>query len=56
MGYNFSTYIGVMGQLDYNSFGINGAALGNIGYPGGDIHVFSATVDPIVSPDAQEPF
>jgi hypothetical protein len=48
VGYNFSNYIGVMGQLDYNSMGMNGAALGASGFPGGDIHVFSATLDPIV--------
>jgi hypothetical protein len=27
--------------------GMNGTALGTSGFPGGDIHVFSATVDPI---------
>jgi hypothetical protein len=48
VGLNFSNYIGVMGQLDYNSMGMNGAALGPSGFPGGDIHVFSATIDPIV--------
>jgi hypothetical protein len=48
VGYNFSNHIGVMGQLDYNSMGMNGAALGTSGFPGGDIHVFSATIDPIV--------
>jgi hypothetical protein len=36
--------------------GINGATLGTSGFPGGDIHVFSATVDPIVHLDAPEPF
>jgi hypothetical protein len=48
VGYNFSSYVGVMGELGYNSLGINSGTLGNIGYPGGDIRVFSATVDPIV--------
>ena len=48
VGYNFSNYIGVMGQLDFNSMGMNGTALGTSGFPGGYIHVFSATVDPIV--------
>jgi opacity protein-like surface antigen len=48
VGYNFSNYIGVMGQLDYNSMGMNGVALGTSGFPGGDIRVFSATIDPIV--------
>jgi hypothetical protein len=48
VGYNFSPYFGTMLQLDYNSFGINSATLNNIGVPGGDLHVFSATIDPIV--------
>ncbi len=47
-GYNFSQYFGVMADLGYNSFGINGATLSNVGFPDGDIHVFSATLDPIV--------
>ena len=48
VGYNLNSYIGVMGQLDYNSMGFNGATLGSLGVPGGGVHVFSATVDPIV--------
>ena len=47
-GYNFSSRLGAMIQLDYNSFGLNGTALGTSGFPGGDIRVFSATIDPIV--------
>src|SRR5260370_38401664 len=48
VGYNFSSYVGAMLQVDYNSFGINSATLRNIGVPGGDLHFFSATVDLIV--------
>ena len=47
-GYNFSPYIGALLQLDYNSMGINSATLNNLGFPGGDVHVFSATIDPII--------
>ena len=48
VGYNFSNRIGTMMQLDYNSIGhMNGTALGTSGFPGGDIHIVSATVDPI---------
>ena len=47
-GYNFSTHVGALLQLDYNSFGINSATLNNIGFPGGDVRVFSATLNPIV--------
>ena len=47
-GFNFSQYAGVMVQVDYNRFGINGATLNHIGFPDGDLNVFSATLDPIV--------
>ena len=47
-GYNFSPYVGTMLQLDYNWMGINSTTLNNIGFPGGNVHVFSATIDPIV--------
>jgi hypothetical protein len=47
-GINFSQYIGAMVQLDYNRFGINGATLRSVGFPDGDLNVFSATLDPIV--------
>jgi len=47
-GFNFSQWVGVMVQADYNRFGINGATLNNIGFPDGDLNVFSATLDPIV--------
>ncbi len=47
-GYNFGPYVGAMIDLGFNSFGINSNTLANIGVPGGDLHVFSATLDPIV--------
>jgi|HubBroStandDraft_3_1064219.scaffolds.fasta_scaffold33652_1 hypothetical protein len=47
-GYNFNQYVGAMVDLGYNSFGINSTTLSNIGVPGGDVQVFSATLDPIV--------
>jgi hypothetical protein len=47
-GFNFSPYFGAMIDLTYNSMGINSNTLANIGFPGGGIHVFSATLDPIV--------
>jgi hypothetical protein len=47
-GYNFSNHFGVMGRLDFNSMGMDGTALGTSGFPGGYVHVFSATLDPIV--------
>lgn len=47
-GVNFNKYVGAMVDVNYNSFGINSATLANIGVPGGDVHVFAATLDPIV--------
>jgi len=47
-GFNFSQYVGLMVQADYNRFGINGATLNSVGFPDGDVNVFSATLDPIV--------
>jgi hypothetical protein len=47
-GVNFSPHVGALIQLGYNSFGINAPTLANAGFPGGDVRVFSATLDPIV--------
>jgi hypothetical protein len=48
VGWNFSPWVGAMLQTNYNSLGINSTTLANIGVPGGSVHVFSATIDPIV--------
>jgi len=47
-GFNFSQNVGALVQVDYNRWGINGATLNNVGFPGGNVSVFSATLDPIV--------
>lgn len=47
-GMNFSPYVGALIDLNYDSMGINSTTLGNFGVPGGGVHVFSATLDPIV--------
>lgn len=47
-GYNFSRFLGVKLDAAWNGMDINGATLGNIGAPSGDLHIFSATVDPVV--------
>jgi hypothetical protein len=47
-GYNFSSYLGAMIDLNYNSMGVNSSTLSNLGFPAGGIHIFSATLDPIV--------
>jgi Outer membrane protein beta-barrel domain len=47
-GYNFNSYVGALIDLNYNSMGINSGTLANVGVPGGDVHIFAATLDPIV--------
>ncbi|SPF54415.1 conserved hypothetical protein [Candidatus Sulfopaludibacter sp. SbA4] len=47
-GVNFSPHLGVMLDLGYDSMGINTATLSNLGFAGGRLSVFSATIDPIV--------
>jgi hypothetical protein len=48
VGLNFSQYLGAILQVDYNSFGINSTTLSRAGFPGGNVNVFSATVNPIL--------
>lgn len=46
--YNFSSVAGAKLNVDYSDMGINSSTLQSIGYPGGGVHIFSATVDPVV--------
>jgi hypothetical protein len=47
-GYNFNSYVGALIDLDVDTVGVNSTTLGQIGAPGGNVNVFSATFDPIV--------
>lgn len=47
-GYNFSRVLGAKINLDWDGMGINGATLNNIGVSSGDMHIFSATLNPVV--------
>jgi hypothetical protein len=47
-GYNFNSYFGALINLNVDSVGVNSTTLSNIGLPGGNVNVFSATLDPIV--------
>lgn len=47
-GFNFGPYVGALLDVNYNSLGINGAALSGLGVGGGNINIWSFTVDPIV--------
>jgi len=48
VGFNFSPWVGVMVDAAYNQMGINSTTLGSLGFPGGAVDAFSATLDPIV--------
>jgi hypothetical protein len=47
-GINFSPYVGAMLDFGYNSMGVTSSVLNNLGFGGGSLDVFSATLDPIV--------
>jgi hypothetical protein len=47
-GYNFNSHLGAMLDFNYNSMGINSTTLANLGAPGGNTHILSFTVDPIL--------
>jgi hypothetical protein len=47
-GINFSPYVGAMLDLGYDSMGIQSGVLNNLGYGGGNLNVFSATLNPII--------
>jgi|SRR5579871_2141453 len=47
-GVNFNSWVGALVDVHYNDLGINSTTLQNIGVPGGGLHIFSATLDPIV--------
>src|SRR5712692_1053367 len=47
-GYNFHPHVGLLAQFNFNQLGINSGILNNVGVPGGDVRLWSATLDPIV--------
>ncbi len=47
-GVNFNQYVGLTVDVGYNRFGINSNTLRKVGFPGGDLNVFSATLNEIV--------
>jgi hypothetical protein len=48
VGYNLSPYLGANLNLGFDSMGINSTTLSSVGVPGGDVHIFHATIDPVV--------
>jgi opacity protein-like surface antigen len=47
-GMNFTNRLGAMVQFNYNAMNINSATLNNIGVPGGNVSIWSLTLDPRV--------
>jgi hypothetical protein len=47
-GFNFTSYLGVMLDLNYSGMGINSATLSKLGAQGGNVDILAFTVDPIV--------
>lgn len=48
VGYNFSSYVGALINAGYDSMGVNSSTLGTMGFGGGNMNVFSLTLDPII--------
>jgi len=47
-GYNFNSYVSLTGQFAFNDLGINSSTLNGLNVPDGNIHVLSATLEPVV--------
>lgn len=48
VGYNATKWAGVKLNVGFDQLGFNSTTLGNSGVPGGDIQVFSASIDPVI--------
>jgi outer membrane protein with beta-barrel domain len=48
VGYNFHPRIGALVQFNDSQFDINAATLNSLGFPGGNVNLWSLTLDPIV--------
>jgi hypothetical protein len=55
-GYRFIPYLGADLRFSYNDMGVNSTTLGNLGYPGGGMHIWSFTLDPVVHVSPHKPF
>ena len=54
-GYNFHPYVGALVQFNDNQFDINSTTLNTIGFPGGNVNVWSLTLNPIVHTNPRGP-
>ncbi len=48
VGFNFSRFLGVEGQFQFNDLDVNSAALNNLGFPDGTMRMWSVTLDPVI--------
>src|SRR5512142_2892129 len=55
VGYNFHPRFGALVQFNDSQFDINGTTLARIGFPGGDVNVWSLTLNPIVHTNPRGP-
>ena len=55
IGYNFSKDVGALVQFNDNQFDINRATVTNLGFPGGDVNLWSLTLNPIVHTNPRGP-
>jgi len=54
-GVNFNSAVGALVQFNYNGLGINRSTLDAIGFPGGDVRMWSVTLNPIVHLNGKGP-
>lgn len=47
-GMNFTPHLGALVEVNYNRMGINQGTLNSIGFPDGNVSVWSATLNPII--------
>lgn len=55
-GVNVNSVLGVMVDVGYDSMGIRSSLLNDLGYGGGNLNVFSATLNPVVHLVPKKPF
>ena len=54
-GFNFHPYVGALVQFNDSQFDINRVTLDGLGFPGGNVNVWSLTLDPIVHTNPRGP-
>lgn len=54
-GINFNRYVGALIQFNNSRFDVNQATLSTLGFPGGDVNLWSLTLNPIVHTNPRGP-